>query len=90
MAETKAVSCAAGVYTALSTAGQTNVSFKTQRYKGGRVVVATSLPSPSTADFYPLDQYEKLPLGSLGASDVVYYMPESSTLAETIYVFRGA
>lgn len=88
MAETKSIDCPASVYTALSSAGQLNVSFKTLRYSGGRVVIATSLPSPTTVDFYPLDAYEKLPLGSLGASDIVYYMPDTS--AETVKVLRGA
>lgn len=88
MAEAKTISCAAGAWTALSTAGQLNVSFRSARSMAGKMTIATSAPSVNATDFYPLDGYEKINLGSLGASDIVYYMAAVSD--ETIYVLRGA
>lgn len=88
MAEAKTVVCTAGAWTALNTAGQVNVSFRSARSMTGKIAIATSAPATNVADFYPLDGYEKLNLGSLGASDIVYYMAAVSD--ETIYVLRGA
>jgi hypothetical protein len=86
MVATAQVSCLAGVYTALSS-GQTNVSFKPSKIYGGKMVIATSLPAPNDTTFKTVNGGDKVEIGSLGASDKVYWMPGS--VDETIEVIRG-
>ncbi|MDB5582857.1 MAG: hypothetical protein JWR80_8033 [Bradyrhizobium sp.] len=84
MVETVQIACPVGVYTALST-GQANVSFRPALIYGGRMIIATSQPIPGATNFVRVHDGE-VSLGSLGASDKVYWMPD---VAETIAVIRG-
>lgn len=86
MAATIQVPCSAGVYTALSS-GQANVSFRSALIYGGKMVIATSQPAPNDTTFVDVAGSQPVNLGSLGASDRVYWMPGS--VDETIKVIRG-
>jgi len=87
--ETKRVTCPVTGYTALS-AGQANVSFKSQRNSTGRLAIAASLPVAGTADYVSIDSDQWTTLGSLGASDNVYYRPDANQDGDVIIdVIRG-
>lgn len=79
MAATFRTTCAASVYTALTTAGQAiklrNVS------RGGRLVIATSLPAPNVTNFITVRMNDELFNTTLfvGASDIVYFMPAADS-----------
>lgn len=83
--ETIRIDCAASVYTALST-GQANVSFKPSLVYGGKMIIATSQPAANATTYRTITSGE-VAIGSLGASDKVYWMP--GNVAETIEVIRG-
>lgn len=85
MAETIHIDCLSTQYTALS-AGHTNVSFKPARIYGGKMIIATSLPAANAANFKTVTSGKEVALGSLGATDNVYWMPNFD---ETVEVIRG-
>ncbi len=74
---TASVTLSTTAYTALSTAGQANVIVQPIKYSV-QVAIATSLPSASTAAFYPVAAGDHLSLRGLGASDIVYALPAGS------------
>lgn len=75
--ETVSISCQSGVYTAL-TVSHTTLAFKAGP-GGGRIVAASSLPSPTTEDYFPLNTGEAVTIGDLDAK--IYYMPNQGTTA---------
>lgn len=91
MAETKKIALTTGSYTAISTAGQLNVTFKLYNCSYARMVIATSPPSASVDDYYESDPGMSHSLSNLGASDIVYVMPENAGSAGAYArVARGA
>ena len=87
MAETARVTCPPGVFTALSNAGQTNVTFQSPNIFGGFMIIATSQPAADATN-YSAVRREAIKLGSLGASDRVWWRPDSP-LSQEIEVLRG-
>jgi hypothetical protein len=86
MTATIQVPCPAGVYTPLST-GQTNVSFRAGLIYGGKMIIAASLPLPGATNFKTVSGGKEVALGSLAATDIVYWQP--AKVDETIEVIRG-
>lgn len=84
--EMKRITCAAGVYTQIST-GQANVSFLTTLVYGGRVAFGATQPAANTEDYHTVHPSTDYEFGSLGLTDYLWYKPNSA--AETLEVIRG-
>lgn len=86
MADTIQISCPNDAYTALSN-GQANVTFKFAGPNYGNFIVATSQPSVNATTFMRVTPSDfPVALGNLGASDKVYFKPDSNGTAQ---VLRG-
>jgi hypothetical protein len=73
---TAQVTCPISVYTAISSAGQTNVSFAINNGALCRMIIATSAPAVTDTNFVHLSREGNWhTLSSLGASDIVYIRP---------------
>lgn len=85
--ETLAITCVAGSYTRVAE-DKTNCSVQLRTNGAGRIVVAASQPSASTADYIEITNEAPIDIGSMSGSEDVWFMPLGEN-SMTVAVIRG-
>ena len=84
---TASVTLSTSAYTALSSAGAAVVMVAPLQF-AAQVAVATSLPSASTANWFPVAAGDQIIIRGLGASDIVYALGSGGSSADATRIVK--
>lgn len=84
---TASITLSSTAYTALAAAGTGSVMVTPVQF-GAQIAIATSAPSLTSADWFPVAPGDELILRGLGASDIVYALPSGGASSDPTRIVK--